>query len=58
MKKFCPNCKQATEHRDNSCSHLLHLIVTLITGGLWLLPWIYFALTSREPTCNVCGCEN
>ena len=34
-----------TEKKPN---HLLHLLLTLVTGGLWALIWIYLALTSKD----------
>lgn len=31
-------------------SHLLHLILTCVTGGLWLPVWIIMALRGRKVT--------
>ncbi len=27
-------------------SHVLHLLLTLLTGGLWILPWIMIAISN------------
>ena len=29
-------------------NHLMHLIITVLTGGLWALLWVYFALARKE----------
>lgn len=29
-------------------NHLLHLVLTVLTAGLWLLVWIYLAVTGGE----------
>lgn len=34
-----------TRHPVN---HVLHLVLTLITGGLWLLPWVLISIGGRE----------
>lgn len=34
-----------TEKKPN---HLIHLILTFLTGGLWALIWIYLVLTSKD----------
>ena len=34
-----------TEKRPN---HLVHLLLTILTGGLWALIWIYLVLTSKD----------
>ena len=34
-----------TENRPN---HLIHLILTVLTGGLWALIWLYIVLTKKD----------
>ncbi len=29
-------------------NHLLHLILSIVTGGLWLIVWFFVAATDRE----------
>ena len=31
---------------DNKVNHILHLIVTLVTAGLWLIPWLIISAHS------------
>jgi hypothetical protein len=40
----------ATGHRPN---HLLHLILSVLTLGLWLLVWIFVALGAKEQLATV-----
>lgn len=35
-------------------NHILHLFATIITGGLWLIPWIFVA-SSGHYVCPKCG---
>ena len=34
-----------TENRPN---HLIHLILTILTGGLWALIWIFVVLSKKD----------
>jgi hypothetical protein len=36
-------------------SHALHLLLTLLTGGLWLFVWIMAALVPSGWRCMKCG---
>lgn len=39
---------QAVLVRGHRPNHLLHLILTLLTGGLWLIIWLIIAATGGE----------
>jgi hypothetical protein len=39
---------QATLAKGRRPNHLLHLILTLVTFGLWALVWIGVAIASKE----------
>jgi len=30
---------------NNNINHILHLVLTLLTGGLWVIVWISVAMT-------------
>lgn len=36
------------EMRKKKTSHILHLLLSLITGGLWIIVWIICALSNRS----------
>ena len=31
-------------------NHILHLVLSLLTGGLWLIVWVAAAMTTQSPT--------
>ena len=35
------------EKRRYETSHAIHLLATLFTGGLWLIPWIFITMNNR-----------
>jgi Na+-transporting NADH:ubiquinone oxidoreductase subunit NqrC len=39
---------QAVFSKGKRPNHILHLILTLVTVGLWGIVWIFLALTSHE----------
>jgi rRNA maturation protein Nop10 len=61
--RHCPTCGRQTLHLDQhaSCNHILHLILSLVTCGLWLPVWFFIAKAARDanrestPRCTVCG---
>lgn len=65
----CKNCGHDTLHRKNAkkMSWLMHLFLTVITAGLWLIVWgilflwhiINKSLTSlgNSWTCSKCGTQ-
>lgn len=40
--------------RAKGTSHLLHLVLTLLTG-VWLFVWIVLAMRKKDWRCPVCG---
>lgn len=55
MKK-CRRCKKFTKHTQPSTSHLLHLILSFLTAGVWVLVWIIVALNNKSAAqCMECG---
>ena len=56
---FCPCCgRQVLLHRQGP-NHLLHLVLSIVTGGVWLIVWAALAWSAGvwpEPwRCTVCG---
>lgn len=54
---FCTSCKCERPFRKHPVNHLLHLLITVLTGGFWLVPWlaIYVDREFRPWRCKVCG---
>lgn len=50
----CTNCKKEVATKTQSVNHILHLLLSLFTAGLWLIVWILLSMTKRE-VCIDCG---
>ncbi|AUG85078.1 hypothetical protein FDJ19_gp071 [Vibrio phage Ceto] len=54
-KRYCPSCNTSTPHEVDETSHVVHLILSLLTGGLWLLVWLACTLSQKDPKCTECN---
>ena len=54
---YCPNCGKQVMLRQDDCNHILHLILTLLTGGFWLIVWVCVGSFGRKWRCSQCGSE-
>ena len=50
----CKQCKKKTLHTRTTPNTILHIFLTFITFGLWLLVWILF-ISKGTPQCMTCG---
>ena len=41
MKK-CAECNKSTMHYQEKPNHILHLLLSIVTAGIWLIVWILF----------------
>lgn len=56
VMKHCTNCRKNTKHLRPSTSHVLHLILSLISFGLWIPIWVLVAISnSTQGQCSDCG---
>jgi hypothetical protein len=57
---YCPTCGKQTLHAKEGISNLLHLVLTILTAGLWLLVWIFLAVKSgaSRMRCQTCGTKH
>ena len=52
----CKRCKQMTMHLIPGTSHVLHVILSIITAGLWLPVWLLVHWNNRTwSQCSSCG---
>ena len=56
MKK-CAECNKSTMHYQEKPNHILHLLLSIVTAGIWLIVWILF-IQAKDPQCSVCGRSN
>jgi hypothetical protein len=55
---FCKNCNKSTIHLAEATNHVLHLILSILTVGLWIPIWIFVSFSSQLKNvgdCTVCG---
>lgn len=54
---FCNTCQAPTLHQKQKVNHVLHLILTFVTLGLWSLVWIVLLIvnSSQRALCSHCG---
>jgi len=54
---YCKTCGKQTLHTKETPNHILHLLLSVFTLGLWLLVWLALVLISsgKRPRCSVCG---
>jgi len=58
LQLHCANCNALMPHTKKTPNHVLHLLLTLFTAGLWLVVWILIALSASgagEARCGKCG---
>jgi len=57
---YCATCGKQTLHAKEGISNLLHLILSIITVGLWIPVWIFLGLksTGSKMRCQVCGTKS
>ena len=54
--RFCPHCQKKTMAIGNTPSHLLHLILSIFTFGLWIPVWILISIGKIGGyRCSQCG---
>jgi hypothetical protein len=41
--------------RAKGTNHVLHLLLTIVTGGLWAIVWIFACMGKKNWRCPVCG---
>ena len=52
----CSVCQKQTVHIQRRINHILHLLLSVLFIGLWLIVWIGIAMFgTRTPVCTVCG---
>lgn len=53
---YCAACDKPTIHLRTKTSHILHLLLSLVTAGIWIIVWILMAQSnSLRSQCTACG---
>lgn len=54
---FCKQCNERRKIERERPSHLLHLILTILTFGIWLIVWIGVSIKFGGWRCATCGAK-
>lgn len=53
---YCAQCDKHTMHLREKTNHILHLILSLLTFGVWLIVWALVSWSnSMQSQCTTCG---
>ena len=53
--RSCARCGIQTMHFQQKPNHILHLLLTVFTVGIWLPVWALVGFLREKPQCGVCG---
>jgi len=55
---YCSVCEEKTIHNAKKTNHILHLLLSIITAGIWLVVWVLIAdQNSHKRVCIKCSLE-
>ncbi len=52
---YCKGCQKQVVVFRKGTNHILHLLMTIITGGLWLFLWLGLTIKFCGWRCTQCG---
>lgn len=56
QKAPCEHCQQWTQHYRDAPNHVMHILLTLLTCGIWAPVWLIAAMGGvRHWRCCRCG---
>jgi len=53
--QFCKHCEGKKVTIRNSINHLLHLLLSVFSAGLWLPVWLFISVIRPHFKCTTCG---
>ena len=53
--RSCCSCGVPRMHVRSRTDHVLHLLLTVSTAGIWIPVWVLFGLFQAMPQCMTCG---
>lgn len=51
----CKNCGESRKVERKTANHILHLILSILTAGLWLVVWLLITIQIGGWRCSTCG---
>lgn len=56
LMRRCKHCQKSTLHIGPRTSHVLHVLLAIVTMGFWIPVWILVHLSnSTQLACTQCG---
>lgn len=52
---FCQACNQQRKVEREKINHILHLLLSILTAGLWLIIWLGVSVRFGGWRCESCG---
>lgn len=52
---FCPNERRLVLAERPSPNHILHLLLSIVTAGIWLIVWLLLIVFRGPYRCPHCG---
>lgn len=52
---YCSHCDDQVKIERQTPNHILHLILSIVTGGLWVIAWVIIASDKKPWRCSRCG---
>jgi DNA-directed RNA polymerase subunit RPC12/RpoP len=52
---FCKTCDRKVMIRRRTPNHILHLLLAIVTAGLWIIVWVLVSLQIGGWRCSQCG---
>ena len=54
---FCETCGKQTMFVKQKLNNVLHLILSVLTAGIWLIVWLVLGMinSGKKPRCTSCG---
>ncbi len=52
---YCKDCDKKVLKKRKGTNHLLHLILSFLTAGIWIIVWILTAIKFGGWYCSICG---
>lgn len=46
--KYCKNCEKKVATKTKPVNHILHLLLSIVTAGVWLLVWLLICMNPKE----------
>lgn len=52
---YCDNCEKSVVVFRKGTNHILHLLMSVVTAGFWLIIWVLSAIKFGGWRCTECG---